>query len=238
VPEWLQIVLLTLLAGGAIPLGAVAACFEGLLPGWLDREFRHTVIAFGAGALLSAVALVLVPEGIAVLSVPWVVACFGGGGVAFMLLDRRLARSKTRASQMVAMLSDFIPEAIALGAAFVSNAATAKLLALVMALQNLPEGFNAYREILDGGPVRRRGRMLAVFAALALLGPVCGLAGYHLLSDLPQVVAGVMLFGAGGIVYLVMQDLAPQARLERHWGPPLGAVAGFLLGVLGHMWVG
>ncbi|MEZ6108446.1 MAG: hypothetical protein R3B96_20695 [Pirellulaceae bacterium] len=47
--------------------------------------------------------------------------------------------------------------------------------------------------------------------------------------------AAVMLFAAGGILYLVFQDIAPQARLKRHWSPPLGAVAGFLLGVIGQM---
>jgi ZIP family zinc transporter len=46
--------------------------------------------------------------------------------------------------------------------------------------------------------------------------------------------AAIMLFAAGGILYLIFQDIAPQARLERHWGPPLGAVAGFLMGMLGH----
>ena len=47
----------------------------------------------------------------------------------------------------------------------------------------------------------------------------------------------IMLFAAGGILYLVFQDIAPQARLARHWGPPLGAVFGFALGLLGTMLV-
>jgi ZIP family zinc transporter len=44
-----------------------------------------------------------------------------------------------------------------------------------------------------------------------------------------------MLFAAGGILYLVFQDIAPQVKLERHWSPPLGAVIGFALGLLGTM---
>lgn len=234
--EWLQIVLLTLMAGIAIPVGALLSRWEQLLPGWLDNELRHGVIAFGAGALVSAVALVLVPEGIENLSIPWVVLCFGGGGVAFMALDYLLARSDTPASQLTAMLSDFVPEAIALGAAFASNVATAKLLAIIMTLQNLPEGFNAWREMTGGDKSGDR-RLLLVFAVLSLLGPLCGLAGYFLLSEQPDLVAGIMLFGAGGILYLVIQDLAPQAKLERHWSPALWGVAGFLLGVIGHMMV-
>ena len=84
----------------------------------------------------------------------------------------------------------------------------------------------------DGG-----GKVIAAFAAMALLGPICGLSGYFWLSDFPRVVSGIMLFAAGGILYLVLQDIAPQAKLEKHWAPSLGAVAGFLLGLIGHMMI-
>jgi len=42
-----------------------------------------------------------------------------------------------------------------------------------------------------------------------------------------------MLFATGGILYLIFQDIAPQSRLKHHWGPPLGAVLGFCLALLG-----
>lgn len=42
-----------------------------------------------------------------------------------------------------------------------------------------------------------------------------------------------MLFAAGGILYLTFQDIAPQVPLARHRGPPLGAMAGFALGLAG-----
>lgn len=235
--EWLQIVLLTLMAGMAMPAGAILGRLESLLPGWLEDELRHWVIAFGGGALLSAVALVLVPDGAVDLSIPWVAVCFGGGGLAFMLLDRWLARSGTPASQLAAMLSDFVPEAMALGGAFAFDHRTAGLLAFLMALQNVPEGFNSYRELMDGRTGGGGGKAIGAFAAMALLGPVCGLGGYWFLGDHPEVIAAVMLFAGGGILYLVLQDIAPQAKLERHWAPGLGAVAGFLLGLLGHLLV-
>ncbi len=44
-----------------------------------------------------------------------------------------------------------------------------------------------------------------------------------------------MLFASGGILYLIFQDIAPQVRVEKHWLPPLGAIAGFLLGLIGHL---
>jgi len=49
-----------------------------------------------------------------------------------------------------------------------------------------------------------------------------------------------MLLGAayarcrGGILYLILQDIAPQAHLERHWAPPLAAVLSVAKGLFGH----
>ena len=70
---------------------------------------------------------------------------------------------------------------------------------------------------------------------LALLGPVCGVIGWFWLADHKAVLGGILLFAAGGIPYLTFQDIAPQARLERHWAPPLGAVLGFALALVGQM---
>jgi ZIP family zinc transporter len=33
---------------------------------------------------------------------------------------------------------------------------------------------------------------------------------------------------------MIFQDIAPQAKLQRHWAPPLGAVLGFGLGMIVH----
>jgi len=136
----------------------------------------------------------------------------------------------------VAMLSDFIPEAVALGASFASGNPTAKLLAALIAIQNLPEGFNAYREITVQGKTPGR-RVIATFFAMSLLGPCAGLCGYYLLASHDLVVACMMLFASGGILYLVFQDIAPVARLQRRWMPAMGAVFGFMLGLVGKMLV-
>lgn len=230
----LQVVFFCTLAGAAIPAGGMLASIERLRPAWLESEFRHGVIAFGGGVLLAAVSLVLVPHGIEAVGSASAVGAFALGGVAFMLLDRWLALRGGGAPQLVAMLADFLPEALALGATFAADPRLGMLLALLITLQNLPEGFNAWRELAAGPSGARRAPLLWLLV-LVPLGPICGLAGHLWLSTWPAAVGTVMLAASGGILYLTFQDIAPQARLERHWGPPLGAVAGFLVGLAGHM---
>ena len=128
-----QIIVLTLTAGLAIPIGASIAAVERISPRWLETEVRHGVIAFGGGALLSAVALVLVPQGVSNLSSFLVAACFSGGGIIFMALDIRLVANNTSFSQLTAMLSDFVPEALALGATFTVSKDAGVLLAGIIA---------------------------------------------------------------------------------------------------------
>ncbi|TWU23214.1 zinc transporter ZupT [Novipirellula galeiformis] len=230
--ELVQVLLLTMMAGAAIPIGGALAMVERISPQWIEEEFRHSVIAFGGGVLISAVALVLVPDGVKPLSLGWIVAAFVAGAVVFWGLETLLARSKSSIAQLVAMLSDFIPEAIALGAAFAHGEKTGLLLAVLIALQNLPEGFNAYRELNATDDIGGK-KLLLLLAACIPLGPLAGWVGYQYLSDYPRVVGFIMLFAASGILYLTFQDLAPQSKVENQRAPAIGAVLGFLLGVVG-----
>lgn len=233
-PDWLPVTLLALGAGITMPIGAALAGIERIRPAWLDNELRHGIIAFGGGALLAAVALVLVPEGLKSLTLLPAAVAFSSGAFVFMGLDILLARRRTAAGQLVAMLADFLPEALALGATAALHRDGVALLALIIALQNLPEGFNACRELRQSTHYAAS-HIAGAFALTALLGPLFALTGYFLLSGSDAAVAGVMLFAAGGILYLTFQDIAPQAHLENHWAPPLGANLGFLLGIVGKL---
>lgn len=159
---------------------------------------------------------------------------FCGGGFAFLAIDVSLHRLKTTASQLIAMLSDFIPEALALGAAIASVSESALLLAILMVLQNLHEGFNAFYELKRSSTMRSK-RLIITFLLLSLIGPIAGVSGYLWLADNSTAISAIMLFAAGGILYSVFQDIAPQAKLAKHWLPAFGAIIGFMLGIIGHM---
>ncbi|WP_083329177.1 ZIP family metal transporter [Marinobacter salinus] len=230
----LHIVGLTVFAGACIPLGGLLASVERISPNWLEQEFRHFLIAFGGGILLGAVVVVLVPQGQeavgdSLLAIPAIVA----GGILFFAVERVLGLRRREAPQLMGVMLDFVPEAAALGGLAVVSPGIATLLALLIALQNLPEGFNAYRELCERPGYTSR-KTLIFMSALVLAGPLAGLLGYFFLSEHQFVLGIIMLVASGGILYLIFQDIAPQGRLDRHWGPPLGAVFGFCLALFSH----
>lgn len=232
--ETLIIILYALGAGLCIPLGGALAYFERIKSKWLENEFRHSVIAFGGGIMLAAVALVLVPEGTHYISHPiYSMLILLLGGISFFLFERYLGSRNLEKPQFTAMLLDFIPESLALGGALAINARTAPLLAIFIGLQNLPEGFNAYRELRIQKNAKAQ-NILLFMLLLAPLGPMIAFIGWYYFSENLQLLGASMLFAAGGILYLIFQDIAPQAHLKKHWAPSLGAVLGFCLGMLGN----
>ncbi len=231
----IEALLLATLAGISIPLGATLARWEHFIPNWLDLELRHSVLAFGGGAWIGAVALVLVPEGASKVGPLVALASFLGGGVIFMALDRAITSSFGQAGQVMAMLLDFVPEAIALGAMFAAEPALAVFLALLIAMQNLPEAFNAYNELADG--VEKPKKLLRWFWLLVLLGPASVALGHLFFAPYQGLLGVLMLFAGGGILYLIFQDVAPKVPVKNHWAPPLWAVLGFLLALVGDIYL-
>jgi ZIP family zinc transporter len=234
----LYIVVLTFAAGLCMPLGGWIASFERIQRRWLEKEVRHFLIALGGGLLLGAVYEVLLPEGLARFgnSVS-AVLLFVAGGLLVFLLERLLAARRRESPQLLGMLLDYVPESIALGGLIATDPSLALVLAIVIGLQNLPEGFNAYRELAAAGR-DSSAKVLSLMCLLTLLGPLAGLSAYAFLADVPAVLGAIMLSSAGGIVYLMFQDIAPQAHLNRHWAPPLGAVLGFAFTLLTSLWLG
>lgn len=217
-------------AGLSAFLGGVFARYEGTPRTTTKREFIHGITAFGGGILVSAVAFALVPEGMKELNAWSLTLLFAGGGIVFCCIDAWLAKQGGNASQFLAMLMDFVPEALSLGAVFAVSPQTGILLAVFIGAQNFPEGFNAYRELKAAGLTKKMA-LGGLFAA-SFFGPLAAISGYLWLSDTPAITAMIMSFAAGGILYLVFQDIAPQARMRRHWTPSLGAVLGFIIGML------
>ena len=221
---------LTLAAGACIPLGGAIAKYSGLQPNWVGEEVRHFVIALGGGVMSGAVILVLIPKGTAAMEGSfWGIATFLLGGFMFFVLERHLGLRRKDSPQLMGLLLDFIPESIALGGLIAFNGKSAFLLALLIGFQNIPEGFNAYKEF----EAKQKTKILRMMCLLTIIGPIAGFAGYFWLSGSPFSLGFIMMFASGGILYLIFQDIAPQSRLENHWAPPLGAIIGVSISLIG-----
>lgn len=234
--EFSIIIIASWLAGLAALAGGIVACIEGSADTETKREISHGIIAFGGGILVAAVAFALLPQGIVMLSPVSLGVSFCAGGLFFCIVDIYLSKQGGTKAQFMAMLLDFIPEALALGAVFGSDHSLGLLLAAFIGAQNLPEGFNSYREITRVG-TQPRVALMALLGA-SLLGPLAAGIGYFFLQDQNKLTATLMTFASGGILYLIFQDIAPQSKIRKHWVPALGAVLGFAVGLLGKKLIG
>ena len=188
-------------------------------------------MSFAAGIILSALALVLIPSGLKTLSLIPMTVSFLAGTIAFMFLEQYLAKKGGQTAMLLAMMMDFVPESIALGALFAAEVHTATLLAIIIGLQNLPEAFNAFRDLVQSG--FSVNKTLTIFFFLSFSGIAGALMGHFILGDHPVFTAHLMTFASGGILYLLIQDIIPESKLERNYLTSLGASFGFLVGMVG-----
>ncbi|MEX3016659.1 ZIP family metal transporter [Gymnodinialimonas hymeniacidonis] len=229
--------LLATFAGLSIPLGAALSRVPTLLPGWSTEEYRHGVTAFGGGALASAICFVLVPEAADRLPAALLVALFIAGGLLFRLIDAALEKRGGAGSMFMAMLLDYLPEALALGAILMINPAAALLTAALIFLQNVPEGFSAWREMEHAHTIPTS-RLWLLFALTVPLGPLCAWIGRDILAEANLMLGSILALAGGGILYLLFEDIAPEAQIKGSTRPALGAVLGFALGLAGHLAIG
>ncbi len=197
----------------------------------IKEVLSHAMMSFGSGIMLSALALVLVPKGLEKLTLIPIVVSFSIGALLFMYIDRYLAQKGGQMATLLAMMMDFVPESIALGAVFAIEPKMATLLAIFIGLQNLPEAFNAYRDLVLSGFKPKK--TLTIFFFLSFAGVVGALIGHFVLSNYQVLTAHLMIFASGGILYLLIQDIIPESKIEKNYLISIAAALGFLVGIIG-----
>lgn len=228
-----KIILFSGFAGITVFIGGLLANYfnHHIKESPIKHEITHTLMSFGSGIILSAVALVLIPKGMEDLDLLPMSLSFLSGAIIFMFIDRYLAKKGGQIATLLAMIMDFVPESIALGAVFAIEPKMSYLLAVFIGLQNLPEAFNSFRDlVLSGFTVKKT---LLIFFFLSFLGIIGALIGHYVLSDYPISTAHLMVFASGGILYLLIQDIIPESKLKNNYLTPLGATLGFLVGIIG-----
>ena len=172
------------------------------------------------------------------------------GGVFLMLLDRLLphlhigsdeaeglpVRWKRTTMVVLAVTLHNIPEGMAVGLTFSvaardpSSGAVmgAVALALGMALQNFPEGAAVSLPMRSQGVPA--GRAFLCGAASGAVEPVFGLLTVLAAGSVTGLMPWVLSFAAGAMIYVVVEELIPEAHLGEHSHAGTGSVlAGFLV---------
>ncbi len=224
------IILYASAAGFPIIIGGTLSSIIEPLKFDLKKEINHWIVAFGGGALLSAVAFALIPEALPHLSLLEIIIVAILGCLGFMGIDQVANHIGGSVAQVIAMMMDFIPEALSLGASFAVNPKFGLLLAVFIGVQNLPEGYNSYRDLRH--KLSKKATLLLMFG-LSFVGIFAAIFGELILSTHPKAIAMIMLFAGSGIIYLIFQDIAPMSKKVGDYIPATGACIGFLVGIIG-----
>ena len=212
-------------------------------------QFQRTMLGFAAGVMTAAsVWSLLLPaiEQSADFGVPgWLPAAAGLLlGVGFLsALDAvlpHLRRAKdmdlTRRQStllMAAITLHNVPEGMAVGLAFALAAegegmAGAAALALGIGIQNLPEGAAISLPLRQEG--KSVGRAFWMGSLSGVVEPIFGVLTVLIAGSIQPLMPWLLSFAAGAMIYVVVEELIPEAHLGEHSHVgTLGVIFGFVV---------
>lgn len=222
----------------------------------LNRTVQRSLTGFAAGVMVAAsVWSLLVPAmeqsaDMGRLAFLPAVTGFWLGILFLLVLDRAIphlhqgasqpegphARLKRTTMLVLAVTLHNIPEGMAVGVSFALAAQsgdTALLtastaLAIGIGIQNFPEGAAISLPLYQEG--MSKGKAFLIGAASGIVEPIFALLTVLVAGTVQLVLPWLLSFAAGAMLYVVVEELIPEANLSQggHSGT-LGVMAGFLL---------
>ena len=218
---------------------------------------QEIFLGFAAGVMIAAsVWSLLIPaieEASAMDMIGWLPAA--GGfilGIAFlMILDHYMPHLHPGINKMEGMSASWkrtsllvlavtlhnIPEGMAVGLSFALAAqhtadpslyATAMALAIGIGIQNFPEGAAISLPLRQEGLSTRKSFVTG--SLTGLVEPVFGILTVLAAGGIQPVMPWLLAFAAGAMMYVVVEELIPEAHLGEHSNiGTLGVMAGFLV---------
>ncbi len=232
--DWLAAAGAGLLAGGALFVGALIAWFTNV-----PTKFVASIMAFGAGVLISTLAFDLVGEAVVDAGMWPTIYGFAVGAVAYvgvnMLLDRSNARNRrgrgedpgTGTGIAIGALLDGIPESMVLGLSMVAGHGVSIPVLTAVIISNLPEGLSSTAELKASG--RNARYVFLLWGGIALASAISSVAGFTILADAPVELTGfITALAAGAILAMVSDTMIPEAYRTAHQFTGLLTTLGFL----------
>ncbi len=219
-----MVIVITLFAGGTSFLGALIAKYVHF-----SKPVLLFLTAFGAGILISAAIFEMVIEAEKSIGIVQTLLFFIIGAIIFTIADVIAVKKGGGADILIGIGLDTIPESLAIGASIAAGPAFA--IALLIGIQNIPEGIAAYKEMRTGKTAFTNSKKaLYAIGIVSIIPVILGLIGLFFLQGLHYIIGLILALSAGGIFYMLFYDMIPKAHQERKWLPTFGAVLGFIIG--------
>jgi ZIP family zinc transporter len=246
VPTWLEAGLWGLLGGAALVVGALIAWFVRV-----PQDVIASVMAFGSGVLISAVAFDLMQEAADTGGLLPAAVGFLGGALAYLaanaLLARHGARHRKRSGGAqgeeqpsedeqsgsgtaiaIGALLDGVPESVVLGLGLLTGGGVSLSVLAAVFISNVPEGLSSAAGMKAKGRSARY--VFGVWIGIAVISALAALLGYVALGGAPpEVVAIITAVAAGAILTMIADTMIPEAfERTRTWTGVIATV-GFLV---------
>jgi zinc transporter, ZIP family len=204
------------LAASSLVIGALL----GLVRPWPPRPLG-LVLAFGAGALISAVSFDLAQEGAAVGDPGFLGLGLAVGAVTYFALNRLVGRrsrggdhgaaeEKAGAALALGAFLDGIPEQTVLGIGIAAGEGVGVGLLVAIFVSNLPEAIGSSTEMQAAGS--RPASIRRLWVLVAVICTVATVAGYGVADSVSgNLNAAVDGFAAGALLVMLIDSMIPEA---------------------------
>ena len=226
-----------LLAASTLVIGALIGLYVPI-----SRRIVALTMAFGAGALISALAFDLTEEAFNASNGLLVGIGLALGALTFYFGNRLLNESRRGAkvepaassnglALALGALLDGIPESIVLGSTLLGGAVISVPFLAAVAISNLPEAISSTVDLRrEGHPA---GWILRLWIGVAVASGLAAAIGYALLGGVgPFWVPLIQSFAAGAILTMLVDTMIPEAFEGGGNETGLVTVAGFALAFL------
>jgi zinc transporter, ZIP family len=223
-------------------LAASSLVFGALLT--FARKWRQdqvgAVLAFGAGALISAVSFELVQQGFDVGGSDSTAIGLGVGALTYYALDGVISRrfdvgrgregrgtgSSPGPALALGAFLDGVPEQAVLGIGLAAGEGVSVSLLVAIFISNLPEAIGSATEMHETGTTRAT--ILRLWLIVAAICALATVAGYAIAdSASADVRAGIDGFAAGALLVMLIDSMIPDAARRSGRAAGLLTVLGF-----------
>jgi ZIP family zinc transporter len=219
--------------GAALGWGALAAsslvagALLGIARPWPQR-LVGAVLAFGAGALISAVSYDLVEEG-SQLGDPGTVGIgLAVGAFTYFGLDRIVERRFAGGGTALALgaFLDGIPEQMVLGIGLATGEGVSVGLLVAIFVSNLPEAIGSSTDMHAAG--HGEAAILRLWIAVAAVCTLATVGGWAVADGVSgNLKAGINGFAAGALLVMLIDSMIPEAAKKAGRVAGLATVLGF-----------